>query len=94
MRFYHGVMPPKGAHGMANSVDPDQTAPLGKLRIITVPYVLKENVIKEKNTKKKNSVDPYQTAHSDGIHCLLFHICLVGLGIDQFFRYDICINTN
>ena len=25
----HGVMSLKDAHGMANSVDPDQTAPLG-----------------------------------------------------------------
>ena len=28
-RLYHRVMCPKGADGMANSVDPDQTAPLG-----------------------------------------------------------------
>ena len=27
--FYHRVMRPKSADGMANSVDPDQTAPLG-----------------------------------------------------------------
>ena len=27
--FYHRVKRPKDAHGMANSVDPDQTAPLG-----------------------------------------------------------------
>ena len=29
--FYHRVMPPKDADRMANSVDPDQTAPLGIL---------------------------------------------------------------
>ena len=29
MWFYHRVMSPKDADGMANSVDPDQTAPLG-----------------------------------------------------------------
>ena len=30
-------MSPNDADGMANSVDPDQTTPLGKPRIITVP---------------------------------------------------------
>ena len=29
MWLYHRVMSPKDADGMANSVDPDQTAPLG-----------------------------------------------------------------
>ena len=29
MRLYHWVMCPKDVDGMANSVDPDQTAPLG-----------------------------------------------------------------
>ena len=29
MRLYHRVMSPNDADGMANSVDPDQTAPLG-----------------------------------------------------------------
>ena len=28
MRLYHRVMGPNDADGMANSVDPDQTAPL------------------------------------------------------------------
>ena len=47
---YHRGMHPNDADGMANSVDPDQTAPLGvctvcpdlsvrKLRIITVSYI-------------------------------------------------------
>ena len=27
--FFHRELYPKGANGMANSVDPDQTAPLG-----------------------------------------------------------------
>ena len=27
MQLYHRVMSPKDAEGMANSVDPDQTAP-------------------------------------------------------------------
>ena len=31
MWLYHRVMSPNGADGMANSVDPDQTAPLGAL---------------------------------------------------------------
>ena len=31
MWLYHRVMSPKDADGMANSVDPDQTAPLGAL---------------------------------------------------------------
>ena len=31
MWVYNRVMSPKGADGMANSVDPDQTAPLGAL---------------------------------------------------------------
>ena len=30
MWLYHTVMSPNDADGMANSVDPDQTAPLGK----------------------------------------------------------------
>ena len=29
MWLYHRVMSPKDAEGIANSVDPDQTAPLG-----------------------------------------------------------------
>ena len=29
MRHFHGEICPKGADGMANSEDPDQTAPLG-----------------------------------------------------------------
>ena len=29
MWLYHRVMSPNDAEGMANSVDPDQTAPLG-----------------------------------------------------------------
>ena len=29
MWLYHGVMSPNDADGMTNSVDPDQTAPLG-----------------------------------------------------------------
>ena len=29
MRLYHRVMSPNNADGIANSVDPDQTAPLG-----------------------------------------------------------------
>ena len=29
MWLYHGVMSPNDTDGMANSVDPDQTAPLG-----------------------------------------------------------------
>ena len=29
MWIYHRVMSPNDADGMANSVDPDQTAPLG-----------------------------------------------------------------
>ena len=29
MRLYHGVMSPNYADRMANSVDPDQTAPVG-----------------------------------------------------------------
>ena len=29
MWLYHRVMSPKDADGMANNVDPDQTAPLG-----------------------------------------------------------------
>ena len=29
MWLYHRVMSPKDADGMANSVDPDQTVPLG-----------------------------------------------------------------
>ena len=29
MWLYHGVMSPNDADRMANSVDPDQTAPLG-----------------------------------------------------------------
>ena len=29
MWLYHGVMGPNDADGMANSVDPDQTAPVG-----------------------------------------------------------------
>ena len=36
MWLYHRVMSPNDAEGMANSVDPDQTAPLRQLRIITV----------------------------------------------------------
>ena len=28
-RFYHGVIPPNDENGIANSEDPDQTAPLG-----------------------------------------------------------------
>ena len=28
-RFYHGVIPLNDANGIANSEDPDQTAPLG-----------------------------------------------------------------
>ena len=28
MWLYHRIMSPNGADGMANSVDPDQTAPL------------------------------------------------------------------
>ena len=36
MWLYHRLMSPNDADGMANSVDPDQTAPLGKLRIIRV----------------------------------------------------------
>ena len=54
MWLYHRVMSPNDADGMANSVDPDQTAPVSliwsctvcldisvrKLRIITVMYAL------------------------------------------------------
>ena len=29
--FYYGIMGPKDADGLANSVDPDQTAPLGAI---------------------------------------------------------------
>ena len=32
MWLYHRPMSPNDADGMANSVDPDQTAPLGSLR--------------------------------------------------------------
>ena len=32
------------ADGMANSVDPDQTAPLGKRRIITVHVILRYQI--------------------------------------------------
>ena len=55
-----------------------------------------------------NSVDPDQTTPSGAI-CpgstlfaqiclsknlgLLWYTCTLGLGIDQFFRYDICIDT-
>ena len=49
MRPFHEEICPKGADGMANSVDPDQTAPLGlhcspttvcpKIWIITVKVV-------------------------------------------------------
>ena len=35
-RFYHGVMPPKDADGIANHEDPDQTAPLGLILVCTV----------------------------------------------------------
>ena len=35
MWLYHRVMSPNDADGMANSVDPDQTAPLGKDIIFT-----------------------------------------------------------
>ena len=31
MWLYHRVMSPNDADGMANSVDPDQTAPLGAI---------------------------------------------------------------
>ena len=31
MWLYHRGMSPKDVHGMANSVDPDQTAPLGEV---------------------------------------------------------------
>ena len=34
--FYYRVIGPKDADEIANSVDPGQTAPLGKLRIIMV----------------------------------------------------------
>ena len=33
MWLYHRLMSPNDADGMANSVDPDQTAPLGSLRV-------------------------------------------------------------
>ena len=33
--FYHRVKHPKDADSIANSEDPNQTAPLGKLRTIT-----------------------------------------------------------
>ena len=33
MWFYHRVLSPNDADGMANSVDPDQTAPLGSAQI-------------------------------------------------------------
>ena len=61
MWLYHGVASPNDADGIANSVDPDQTAPLGllliwvctvcsgisvrKLRIITV---VMQNVLEKK----------------------------------------------
>ena len=71
-------MGPKDADGLANSVDPDQTAPRGVY-----------------------SVDPDQTALR-GVYTV-WPFCMsknsgslqytLGLGIDQFFQYDICIDT-
>ena len=36
MRFYHKVVHPKDVDGIANSVDPDQTAPLDLIWVYAV----------------------------------------------------------
>ena len=39
MWFYYSVMSPNFADGMANSVDPDQTAPLGGVQGVSKKFV-------------------------------------------------------
>ena len=54
MWLYHRVLHPNDADGMANSVDPDQTAPLG-------------TVWSGSANKMANSVDPDQTAPLEAV---------------------------
>ena len=79
-------MSPKGAEGMANSVDPDQTAPLGAVFRVMSP---------KDAEGMANSVDPDQTAPLGAVwsgSALFAQTWLSeNLGSLQYQDYGICL---
>ena len=72
--FNHTVMCPK--EGMANSVDPDQTAPSANSVDPDQTAPSANSVDPDQTAPLANSVDPDQAASSDlGLHCLTRPVC-------------------